>query len=129
MNSLFRWVVAGLLLAVVAPPALAQGWNSPAVAEPWKDAKMTIGPGFVVPSFDLRNIGVDNNVFRDEQNPRSDLSATVAVSTLFGAHVRAFVLSVTQENNYLWFRRYVSERSIDGGLKALAELRLAWVRP
>ena len=110
-------------------PAAAQGWRAPDPTEPWTAATLKFGPFFVAPSFDVRNVGIDNNVFRDRATPRQDLTATMAVSTIFGAHIRAFSLMVTQDNRYIWFRRYTSERSIDGGLRAIAELRLASMRP
>lgn len=110
--------------------AAAQGWTSPDPnSAPWETATLKVGPLFVAPSFEVRNIGIDNNVFRDPRIPRTDLTATLAVATVFGAHVKAFSLTVTQDNRYVWFRRYTSERSIDGGLRGLAELRLQRIRP
>jgi hypothetical protein len=123
-------LLAGALSVLAAAQANAQGWTSPDPArEPWNTATLKLGPLFVAPSFDLRNVGIDNNVFRDPANPAQDLTATIAVSTLFGAHVKAFSVTIGQDNRYLWFRRYTSERSIDGGLNMVAELRLRSIRP
>jgi hypothetical protein len=119
------------VLTLIAASAHAQGsvWSPPDPSEPWTNAKMKIGPIFVAPSFDLRNLGIDNNVFRDEQNPKQDLTATIAVNTKFGAHFKALSLIFNQDNRYLWFRRYTSERSIDGGLGGILELRTRPFRP
>lgn len=129
-----RWGRAAIgacaLCLLLGGQAAAQGWAAPdPTTDPWNTAKLKIGPFFVSPSFDLRNVGVDNNVFRDEANRRQDLTATIAVATIFGARVKAFSLIVTQDNRYVWFRRYTSERAIDGGLKGIAELRLQNLRP
>jgi hypothetical protein len=131
LKPLVRAFVAGFAVCLVLTGrAEAQGWTPPDPStDPWNTAKLKIGPFFVAPSFDLRNVGIDNNVFREEVNPRQDLTATIAVSTIFGVHVKAFSFRVTQDNRYIWFRRYASERSIDGGLKYLAELRLQQMRP
>ena len=131
LNSLARLLVAcGVLCTVLAGRAAAQGWKPPDPSQdPWNRAKLKIGPFYMAPSFDLRNVGIDNNVFRDQGNPRQDLTATIAVSTIFGVHFKAFSLMITQDNRYLWFRRYASERSIDGGLTGLVELRLQNLRP
>jgi hypothetical protein len=125
-----RLILAAVVLGLWTAPAAAQTWVPPdAALEPWNTAKMKIGPIFVAPSFDLRNLGIDNNVFNDERDPKQDLTATIAVTTKFGAHFKAFSLTFNQDNRYIWFRRYTSERSIDGGLGGIAELRLASFRP
>src|SRR5437016_1191394 len=98
-------IFASFLGILMAGSAAAQDYNTPsAKAEPWKDAKLKIGPLFVAPDFGIRNVGIDDNVFHDEFAPRRDLTATVAVSSIFGFHARAFSLSLTQDNSYLWFR-------------------------
>lgn len=131
LSLLCRIVIMAFAVGLApAASAAAQGWTPPdPTTDPWNSAKLRIGPFFMAPSFDLRDVGIDNNVFRDEANPRQDLTATIAVKTVFGAHIRAFNLRITQDNRYLWFRRYTSERSIDGGLLAIAELRLQRMRP
>jgi hypothetical protein len=123
-------LLAAVLCLAATPSALAQTWTSPdAQAEPWNNATLKLGPFFVAPNFNVKDVGVDNNVFRDDRDPKVDLTATIAVSTIFGFHSHAFSLGLTQDNNYIWFRRYTQERSIDSGLKALAELRLQHIRP
>jgi hypothetical protein len=130
INVCARIVFATLVLGALAAPAAAQVWIPPdPAAEPWTNAKMKIGPIFVAPSFDLRNVGMDNNVFRDDTDPKQDLTATIAVNTKFGVHFKAFSLTFNQDNRYIWFRRYTSERSIDGGLGGVAELRFQTFRP
>ena len=123
-------LMAGVLCLLCSTRAAAQGWTAPDPAnEPWKDAKLNVGPFFMAPSFEVKNVGIDNNVFRDPAFPRQDLTATMAVASIFGAHVKTFSLAVTQDNEYIWYRRYTSERSIDGGLRAIVQLRLAPIRP
>lgn len=123
-------MAAGVLCFGLPTRSAAQGWTPPDPStDPWNTAKLKIGPIFVAPSFTLRDVGIDNNVFRDPANPKKDLTGTIAVSTIFGVHVKAFSFMVTQDNRYIWFRRYASERSIDGGLKGVAELRLQNLRP
>ena len=131
LSQLCRILIITFAIGVAAAgSAAAQGWTPPdPSSDPWNTAKLKIGPFFMAPSFDLRDVGIDNNVFRTETNPRQDLTATFSVKTLFGVHLRAFNFRVTQENRYLWFRRYTSERSIDGGLSAIAEVRGQRMRP
>lgn len=122
--------VLGLLIG--ASPAAAQDWKAPdPKAEPWVTARMRLGPIFMNPTFQIRDFGIDDNVFNDndERAPRQDLTATLAMDSLIGLQARALLLTVTQSNSYVWYRRYRSERSADGGLKGVAELRLDRLRP
>jgi hypothetical protein len=80
-------MTVGLVLGLVASAA-AQGWTEPnPSADPWEKASMKLGPVFLAPKFELQNLGVDNNVFRDETNPKQDLTGTIDVATIFGAHM------------------------------------------
>ena len=64
-QRLFRIAVAALLAAVAAPAA-AQDWSRPdPTLEPWRDARLRIGPLFFNPNFQLRDLGIDQNVFND----------------------------------------------------------------
>ena len=118
------------LIVGLAAAASAQGWTEPdPSADPWNTASLKVGPVFLAPKFELQNLGVDNNVFRDETNPKQDLTGTIDVATIFGAHVKNYSLTFTQDNKYIWFRRYTSERSIDSSLKAILEVRFNSFRP
>jgi hypothetical protein len=122
-----RLLLVSSLLIALPLTAAAQGPDPK--DEPWTRAKLNLGGFFIAPSFMFRDVGIDDNVFRDSFKPRKDLTATVAVSSIFGFHTRALLVTLTQDNSYLWFRRYRSERSIDGGLRGAMELRFASFRP
>jgi hypothetical protein len=126
-----RLTVAGIVLLLLsAGPVSAQDWKAPdPKAEPWRDAKLKIGPVFFNPTFQIKDFGVDDNVYNDPARPTQDLTGTLAMESLAGLHIRALLVTVKQSNSYIWFRRERSERSIDGGLKAVAELRLGRIRP
>jgi hypothetical protein len=119
-----------LLLLLAAGPVSAQDWKAPdPKAEPWRDARLKIGPIFFNPTFQIKDFGVDDNVYNDPVQPRQDLTGTLAMESLAGLQVRALLVTVRQSNSYIWFRRERSERSVDGGLRATAELRLNRIRP
>lgn len=121
------WTV---LLLLNAGSVSAQDWKAPdPKAEPWRDARLKLGPVFFNPTFQIRDLGIDDNVFNEPADPRQDLTGTLAMESLAGIQVRALLITVRQANSYLWFRQYRSERSVDGGLKATAELRLDRIRP
>lgn len=124
-------IVIAAALCCVAAPAVAQTFRPPDPASrPWATAKMNIGPIYVAPTFELSGVGVDNNVFNDESFPKSDITGTLGMKTLAGIHFgEPFVLQIMQDNQYHYFRRYRSERSIDGSLNFILELRTKLVRP
>lgn len=126
-----RIVAFVLALLVSAATARAQSFRPPdPLAKPWVGAKMNLGPIYFAPTFELRDIGIDNNVFNDEANPKNDLTGTLGMRSLIGIHFgETFVLSIAQGSSYIYFRRYRSERSIDSTLNATLELRTRVIRP
>ncbi len=128
MSRTVSFAVAVLWLAV---PASAQSFRPPdPAARPWSTAQMNIGPIYFAPTFELSGVGVDNNVFNDEANPKSDLTGTLGMRSLVGVHWGDLVvLQVTQSNSYVYFRRYSTERSVDSGLGATLEFRTPIFRP
>lgn len=125
---------AALLAALslcLSVPAAAQSFRPPdPLARPWSTAQINLGPVYFAPTFELSGVGIDNNVFNDEANPKSDLTGTLGMRSLVGIHFgEAIVLQVIQGNSYIWYRRYTSERSIDNNLGATLEWRTRFVRP
>lgn len=129
-QRLFRIAVAALLSAV-AVPAAAQDWSRPdPTLEPWRDARLRIGPLFFNPNFQIKDLGVDQNVFNDVPGAeRRDLTGTLSMTSQAGLQIRRLLVTAQQNNSYIWFRTYTSERSVDGALKVVGELRLGVLRP
>ena len=128
MSRVASFAVIALWLSV---PASAQSFRPPdPLARPWATAQMNMGPIYFAPTFELSGVGIDNNVFNDESNPRSDLTGTLGMRSLIGLHLGdVLVFQVTQANSYIYFRRYRSERSIDSGLNFVLEYRSRLFRP
>jgi hypothetical protein len=118
-------------ILLIAAPVSAQSFRPPDPASrPWTTAKMNIGPIYFSPTFELSNIGVDNNVFNDEESPKSDITGTLGMKSRIGIHVgEGLVLQIAQNNQYHYYRRYRSERSIDSGLNFVLEIRNRFFRP
>jgi hypothetical protein len=128
MSQIARFAV---FLLAVAAPAAAQNFRPPdAGSRPWTTAKIDFGPIYMSPTFELTGVGVDNNVFNDESFPKSDITGALGMRTLAGLHYgELLMLQVAQDNTYRYYRRYRSERSIDGTLNLTLELRSRFVRP
>lgn len=126
-----RVVQIAFVMLMVAAPAFAQTFRPPdPLARPWATAKMNIGPIYFAPTFELSGVGVDNNVFNDEANPKSDITGVLGMRSLIGLHVgESFIVQITQNNSYNYYRRYRSERSIDNNLNLVMEFRSRLFRP
>jgi hypothetical protein len=112
---------AGLLaaLAVLALAHAAQGAERPA-----RRGRFRLGPFHLTPRFELRNAGVDTNVFATRTDPIPD-TAVVGRASLDG-FLPVGKRLLFSGDGYLdlnYFRREESERSLDFGGEGLAELQ------
>jgi hypothetical protein len=107
-------------------------WALPAAAQQQPDpppAMLTLGPLEVRPRLVLSNVGADNNVFNEFEDPRRDFTATISPDlelTIKPGPFRVIVLSGT---DYIYFHRYASERATNRRFSAIAELDSPLVRP
>ena len=110
-----RWLVLFATTLVTAAPARAQGLldNGLPTRAP-EVARYRVGPFAVSPSVWIRELGVDSNVFDEDQNPKRDqvlsLSPVVDLFGTFGL-VQTAVISRT---DFTWYSTYESERAIGG---------------
>jgi hypothetical protein len=126
-----RLARTAMFLLLMASPVAAQEWRPPdPKAEPWRDARLRIGPLFLDPTFQIKDFGVDDNVFNTPPGTeRQDLTGTLSMTSRVGLQARALLVTVEQANSYIWYRTYTSERSVDGALRVVGELRLGRLRP
>ena len=107
-------------------PSLAAGQNVPVEPEP---AVMTIGPVEVRPRIVLANVGVDNNVFNEFENPKSDFTATISPDLDLSIRPGPLRLSLLTGTDVVYYHRYDSERSTGRRFGARAELDLPYIKP
>lgn len=120
---LIRFALVPLvLLAVLVMPAAAQ-------EEEAKPA-MKFGPIELWPTMAIRNVGIDNNVYNDAENPKKDFTATIAPTMLVlyrgGDRIK---LSYTTLTEFVWFAREKEERSANRGFVVGAEANLRFFTP
>lgn len=113
--------VLALALPAVASAALA--------AEPRKRAvRLSLGPFQLSPRLELRNAGVDTNVFNTRTHLVRDTSATLRPSAVVTARVgRRLRMAGNGYFDLVYFRRRRSERSVDFGAEARADLAVGRV--
>ena len=114
------------IAAIVCPaPARAQTPTNDAahVDEIRKNARIHVGPFYITPAFLVREAGVDNNVFNQASDPKSDFTMTVTpqadVAVTFA---RRGLLKTTVGTDLVYYANYDSERSIDPAVRVRGEI-------
>lgn len=111
-----------LILALVLAPSAAGAQTRP---DPRTDARMHIGPLYLTPSAQLRNLGVDTNVFNESTDPKSDFTYTLAPRVDLWLPVsRRFLLTTRSEAGLVYYNKYADQRSVDPHVMQRGEIML-----
>jgi hypothetical protein len=106
---------AAILLTLISPLA-AQTVAPPDPAS----VPLRLGPVLVNPRLALTNLGVDTNVFNepDAEGPESDLTLTLTPSAEVWLPMGPTWVFGTIREDIVWFKEFVSERSLNNLLRA-----------
>jgi hypothetical protein len=117
-------VTAGFLLVLLAAaPARAQ---SSGAVEP---GTLKIGPLSIRPTFLIKNIGRDSNVFNEPVNPKKDFTMTISPTAEVVFQPRRLKVTYTQATDYVYFQTYKSERGTNQASSARVDLDLGVLQP
>ena len=109
-------------LLVIPGAAFAQ---SPAIEEVRENARIHAGPLYATPTLQLKEVGVDSNVFNAAGEQKSDFLINVSPAlNLWVPAARRALFSATAATDLVWYATYDSERSIDPQLTVRAETYL-----
>ena len=111
-----------LLLACVSAGAAAANAQEPD-EDPVDTARVQLGPLGLTPSIALANLGVDTNVFNTYEDPKQDFTLTLSPAAELWLRAGPSRLSVASRLDAVYFRRYASERSLDGEVDGRWEVR------
>jgi hypothetical protein len=120
-----RPLLIALLTAVAAVPAAAQ---TATTLDP-DTSVIRVGPFGINPSFIIRDVGREENVFNERDNPKSDFTFTLVPQAEVVFKPRVMRLAYTTAIEYVYYRKYDSERSTNQSSSARADFTLAWFRP
>ena len=88
-----------------------------------KNARMHVGPFYITPAFLLREAGVDNNVFNQAGDPKSDFTMTVTPQAdIAVTFARRGLLKATVGTDLVYYATYDTERSIDPAVRVRGEI-------
>jgi hypothetical protein len=88
-----------------------------------------MGPVSVRPTFILRDVGVDSNVFNESGEPQQDFSATAGAKVDVGLRLNRVLGTYTSTYEYVYFQRFTSERGANRGSEGRVDFLLGRVRP
>jgi hypothetical protein len=120
------WAAA---VASVAIPATAGAQTYPAPPDPAEDARVQMGPVSVRPTFILRDVGVDSNVFNESGTPQQDFTVTAGAKVDVGIRFERVLASYTSTYEYMYFQKFKSERGSNRGSEGRIDFLLGRFRP
>jgi len=110
----------GLLLLTAA--VLAQGQtHDPGV--------LKVGPVTIQPTLALQNIGEDPNVFNSATDPQSDFTMTISPKFNVVFDVRRAKTTFTQTTDYVYFKKFASERGTNYSFTLREDVELGILQP
>lgn len=124
MDRLFSVVAFALVLGASATAARAQG-----TAPPVESMPLRIGPLGLAPSVAITDIGVDDNVFNDADNPQRDFTATITPRLEARLRMRRVVLGYISNADLVYFQKFKSERSANSSTDLQFEADLGHLQP
>ena len=128
-SFLCRCLAILLLVAAAAAPALAQGSTDPSERDPSEAARFRLGPLRFTPSISITDVGVDNNVFNDPQDPKQDTIGALGPGTDFWMHAGRSLFSGNASVQYLYFDKFKNQRAWNSSHKLRWELPLSRFTP
>src|SRR6185436_2230027 len=99
------------------------------VDDPVERARIQIGPLGITPSITVAQFGVDSNVFREEVQPKSDVTATISPGTRAWLRAGRSLLAIDARSDMQYFQRYLGERSVDTAVDGRYEIRSGRIIP
>jgi hypothetical protein len=128
MRALLTPGAATIIATLLAAPAIAQTQAS-SNPDPVESAVVRLGPVGINPSLAVRDIGVDNNVFHESDNPKSDFTFTVTPKAEVLFSPRRVHLTFSTAVDYVYFETYDSERGTNQTSEVKANLDFGRLQP
>ncbi len=113
---------AAAALVFAAAPARAQSPDADRQA-------VRVGPFELRPRLSITNAGIDNNVFNERVNPKRDFTFMVAPELEVALHPGRLRLAYTSGSEFVYFRKYVDERSVNRNFGGRVDLDLNVLKP
>lgn len=123
--TLPRLLVALSLVLCVSSPA----WSQTTQPDPWEQQRFRLGALSFTPTIQIKNVGVDTNVFNSVEDPKQDFTFTAGPQVDWWLRAGAVRLHGTNGADYVYFSKYDTESGVNQSHKLTAEYRLNRIRP
>jgi Putative beta-barrel porin 2 len=97
--------------------------------DPLEQATIRMGSVGLNPSFVVRDLGVDNNVFNDAEHPKSDFTFTMTPRAEILFSPRRLRIAAVTAIDYVYFEKYVSERGTNLNSQIRVNVDLGRLQP
>jgi hypothetical protein len=120
-----RAAAIAVAFVLTSAPSLCAGQNP----DPIPPGTIVLGPLQITPSILLKDTGIDENVFNEAVDPKRDFTLTLAPGAQVRLRMRRLRLSYTTTTEYVYYRKYASERGTNAASAARAEFDLGVLKP
>jgi hypothetical protein len=110
----------------VAPALVSAQQGDPEQLPP---GAIVYGPLTLAPSLVVKDVGVDDNVFNDATDPKSDFTLTLTPKANVAFRVRRVHLSYVTSIDYVYYDRYDTERGTNVASEVRMDADLGRLRP
>lgn len=121
---MIRPASAALALLLLVPASAVRAQTTPDSPTVFKAGALSLKPMFAI-----KNIGRDNNVFNEADNPKSDFTMTLAPSAEFGFQPGRLKFTLIAGTEYMYFKQYESERGTNTSASVRLDVDFGVLRP
>ena len=121
-------ILRGLAAAAVAVVVLGSG-VAVAGQDTLPPGTLTLGPVRITPSLLLQDMGVDNNVFNEPVDAKSDFTFTITPRADVAFRMRRLRLAYNLATDYVYYHKYTSERGTNASSSARLDFDLGRFKP
>lgn len=97
--------------------------------DPLPPGTITIGPLRITPALMLSDMGIDNNVFNEAVDPKSDFTFTLSPRADVQFRMRRLLLKYNTSTDYVYYRKYREERGTNSTSSARLDVDLGRLAP
>src|SRR5260370_15465079 len=90
---------------------------------------LTLGPLTLTPALAVRDVGVDDNVFNEAVDPKSDFTFTLTPRADVIFRMRRLRLGYSTATDYVYYRTYATERGVNTSSSARVDVNLGALKP
>ena len=116
--------LAALVLCGIPAAAATAGAQEPPAAP-----RFTIGPLMLYPRLEMREVGWDDNVFNEAENPQSDFTATITPRVNAELRTGKVRTSVVTFVDFVYFNKFEGERAVNRAVEARFEIAEGILQP